>query len=88
VTQTILEYFVANPNEYAPKVDKPASGQYDNFQMNDFYCNDTTYQELVIDGNTIDPPASSLFNNFLAVQKVSPTGEIDCDFEAIALTYP
>jgi hypothetical protein len=88
MTQTVEEYFQLNPHPYAPKVFKPECGQYDNFQINDFYANDTVWDDLTVEGRIISSPADSLFNNFLAVQAVYLYGEIECNFELIAKAYP
>jgi hypothetical protein len=88
MSQTIEEYFAVNPDPYAPKIFKEELAQYDNYQIHDLYCNDIFWDALTIDGRQISPPNPSLFNNFLAVEKISLHGTIECNFEAIALAHP
>jgi hypothetical protein len=77
------------PNDsYKPPIDKPELGQYDNYQIHDMYCDDIIYQKLIIVGKDVTPPIPVKFKNFLAVERVSPTGLIDCDFNSIASSYP
>lgn len=58
--------------------------QYDNYEIHDFYCDDINYSVA----NVAKPELSVKFQNWLAVERVSPHGIIECDFEAIALLYP
>ena len=69
-------YFGLDDN-YLPVLPKPSLQQYDNYQIHDFYCVD------IINS----PTDIKLFNQFLAVERVSPDGEIDCDFQEIAELY-
>jgi hypothetical protein len=76
------------PNDsYKPPIDKPELGQYDNYQIYDIYCDDIVYEILTINGHDVDPPEPVKFKNFLAVERVSPIGAIECDFNAIANIY-
>ena len=71
-----------------PSIPKPSLQQYDNYQIHDLYCDDIVYQPSVLNYQPVLPPQPVLFKNFLAVEAYSPHGVIDCDFDAIAITYP
>jgi hypothetical protein len=84
-----ISFWLSQANDrYAPPDSKPSLQQWDNYQIHDLYCDDVLYQPLVVGSKTISPPADAKRNNFLAVERVSPHGSIDCDFEAIAVAYP
>ena len=78
------------PNDaYRPPIDKPSLGGYDPYQIHDIYCDDIEYQPLTdSNNNPIDPPDPIKFKNWLAVERISPKGVIECNFEAIAVQYP
>lgn len=65
-------------DDYLPVIPKPSLQQYDNYQIHDLYCEDIYYP-------TAKPPV--FFKSFLAVERVSPHGEIECDFNQIAMDY-
>jgi hypothetical protein len=71
-------YLGVNDN-YLPTVPKPSLQQYDNYQIHDLYCEDIYYSSSLV---------PVLFRSFLAVERVSPYGEIECDFNQIAMDYP
>jgi hypothetical protein len=75
--KSIAEHLADSEDKYAPIISKPSLQQYDNYQIHDLYCDDIKYIGADI----------KLFNNFLAVQRVSPYGAIECNFEAIAILY-
>jgi hypothetical protein len=77
------------PNDaYKPPIDKPSLGQYDPYQLHNIYCDDTEYQPITINNQNFAAPNKDLFNNWLAVERMSPSGAIECDFNAIAVEYP
>jgi hypothetical protein len=69
-------YLGADDN-YLPLISKPSLQQYDNYQIHDLYCVDIVES----------PTNIKLFKQFLAVERVSPHGEINCDFNQIAELY-
>jgi hypothetical protein len=80
--------YLGHVDGYLPVAGVPSAQQYDNYGIYDLFCSDIIYQSLVVLGKTIPAPVSKLNRNFLAVERVSPYGLINCDFEAIALIYP
>lgn len=68
-------------DSYLPATPIPAAQKYDNYQIHNFYCRDIIYD------NPADSDRNVLFKKFLAVEKVSPYGEIECDFDAIVNQY-
>lgn len=79
MTSPISVYLENADDSYAPANPKPPLQQFDNYQIHDLYCEDIYYPD-------VKPPV--LFRSALGVQRVSPYGEIECDFESIALEYP
>lgn len=72
-------------DNYLPTDSKPSLQQYDNYQIHDLYCEDIIYQ--AIEGTSFVPdPVRN--RRFLAVERVSPHGSIECNFEAIATAHP
>jgi hypothetical protein len=68
------------PNDpYKPPVVKEQLARIDNYQIHNIYCEDVYYTNS-------NPPV--LFRDFLAVERVSPYGQIECDFDQIAMDYP
>jgi hypothetical protein len=84
----VQDALIDNNDDYRPIVVKPELQQWDNYQINDLYCNDIDYLPIVISGITVSPPPSLIFKNFLAVEKACIYPAIECDFEAIAVAYP
>lgn len=84
---SIQSYLIAANDSYAPAVSKSSLQQYDNYQIHDLYCDDIEYRSVTVFSQVIPAPSSVKFKNFLAVERVSPFGEIPCDFETIAKTY-
>lgn len=70
-------------DDHLPIVVKEPLRQYDNYQRHDLICEDIIYSAI---GNNTPPPVK--FRNFLAIERTSLIGEIECDFTAIALMYP
>ena len=72
-----MDIWEGRDDSYKPTDVKESLAQYDNYQIYDLYCNDIQYSQTDV----------KLFNNFLAVQRLSPYGEILCNFSAIANIY-
>lgn len=64
-----------------PSVVKPSLQQYDNYQIHDFYCSDPVTR-------TFAPSDSMKGKHWVAVEVVSPFGNIPINFEDIAIKYP
>lgn len=77
--------YLGYSDDRLPPIPKPSLQQYDNYQIHDLYCRDIEYLPLPATA-TVPPPL--LFKRWLAVERVSIHGAIECDFEAIANLYP
>jgi hypothetical protein len=80
--------FFRTSRNLSPATSNPSLQQYDNYQIHDLYCEDIIYEDLIINNITIPHPNPVEFRTFLAVERVSVHGEIEINFEAIALAYP
>ena len=72
-------------DEYKPSISKPSLQQYDNYQIYSVYCEDIVYSSLPASSNIPIPVKQ---RNFLAVQSMSPSGLIKCNFSEIVDLYP
>lgn len=79
-----ISTYLAN-DSHKPLAPKPSLQQYDNYQIHDLYCEDIIYQPFSPGGFV---PESRQNKKFLAVERVSPHESVECNFEAIATTYP
>jgi hypothetical protein len=87
MTFSIDYYLTENDDSYRPTNPKPELQQWDNYQINDLYCDDIEYSPVTVLGQVISAPSSVIFNNFLAVERTSIRAKIECDFELIANNY-
>jgi hypothetical protein len=81
----IIQAALIDSNDpFAPSVSRPEAQKWNSYQDYDLYCIDIEYV------GTAQYPAfpTEKFKKFLAVEMATPYGEILCDFEAIANTYP
>jgi|GEM_PF-6043480 len=74
----MIESYQGIEDSYLPTDVKPSLQQYDNYQIYDIYLSDAIYSPTIKKIGLIK----------LAVQKYSPLGVIDCDFNSIANLYP
>ena len=84
-----MDIWQGRDDSYKPNNFKESLAQYDNYQIHDLYCVDIVYSSIQTgSGLIVPPPPQNKFRSFLGVERVSPFGVINCNFEAIAIAYP